>query len=976
MPAGTERRTIRGGRDGRPSRAAPVALFVLLAATISAAGALSYGASATDLRRQREREIASIAALKVDEIERWRDERLVDADTIAADPTLLAALATDRPIPPRVRGELEAWFEVLRGVGEYSAIAVVGLDGRVRCSAGEVALDPAAPDVRAIVHRAISERRAIVSDLHRHAPGDAFHLTVASPVQVGPDGAREAVLLRIDPHRWLFRMVQSWPSPSATAETLLVRTEGGQAVVVNEPRHRADDPTRLSVPLSRGDDPIVRAVLGGRGAFEAVDYRGTQVLAAVEPVPETTWRLVALVDLDEALAPLASQRSWVLVGVVALVAAAAAAAALWWRAQFATFERGRLLDEAERLSLARRLEQLTKFARDMVFLADDRQRILEVNDRALVLLGYTREELVGQPVRIVRDPATLGDFEARTAEQIEQSSAVFETRYCRKDGSTFPVEVSAHTETLDGRLYFHAVTRDITERKLAEGALRASEEKFRAAFEFASLGIVIVAPDGALVETNRALRRMLGRGEDELRAETFEGVHAVGDRASAAAILRQMREGVLSAVELPRRLLRKDGTLAEVILRASALRDDANQFRFALAVVEDVTEKKRLESQLMLADRMASVGTLAAGVAHEINNPLAFILANLEYAIGELRGAARDPELVRALSEARDGGLRVREIVRDLKAFSRADAQEHDAVDIRRVLQSALGLAQNEIRHRAKLDVDVGEIPPVVGSEHRIGQVLLNLLINAAQAIPEGRTGENLVRATTSTAPDGRACIAISDTGIGIPPEVLPRIFDPFFTTKPVGVGTGLGLSICHGIVTGLGGEIQVESALGKGSTFRVLLPAASGSTPGEAPPAPRSQPPARRGRILVVDDEALVARAVSRILSPLHDVVTRTSARAALEDVGRGPGFDLVLCDLMMPDMTGMELHGHLRAAAPALADRIVFLTGGAFTPGAREFLARVPNARIEKPFEPEQLRDLVARILAEHPLRGAAAG
>jgi nitrogen-specific signal transduction histidine kinase/CheY-like chemotaxis protein len=410
-----------------------------------------------------------------------------------------------------------------------------------------------------------------------------------------------------------------------------------------------------------------------------------------------------------------------------------------------------------------------------------------------------------------------------------------------------------------------------------------------------------------------------------------------------------------------------------VVLRASALRDDGGSFRFALAVVEDVTEKKRLEAQLMLADRMASVGTLAAGVAHEINNPLAFILANLEFALAELRGTSVDADIPRALSEARDGGLRVREIVRDLKAFSRADAEEREAVDLRRVLQSALGLAQNEIRHRARLEVEVGDVPKVVGSEHRLGQVLLNLLINAAQSIPEGHANDHVVRAVTATAPDGRASVTVSDTGSGIPAEVLPRIFDPFFTTKPVGVGTGLGLSICHGIVSGLGGEILVESTPGKGSRFTVLLPRAPDDARPASPEPARPAAPPRRGRILIVDDEALVGRAVTRILSQQHEVVARTSARAALDDVAAGQTFDLVLCDLMMPDMTGMELHARLREVAPALADRTVFLTGGAFTPTAREFLARVRNARIEKPFEPDQLRALVARVLAEQPLREA---
>src|SRR6266540_2527143 len=730
----------------RPSPAAPIALFTFLALAIVAAGLLSYQRSAADLRRQKERELATIAALKVDEIERWRDERLVDAGAIAADPTLIAALAAGRARAPSAKSAVERWFEEVRGLGEYASIGVVSADRAVLFAAGDVAPEASSALVVSLVRRAIRERRPLMSDVHRHAPGDPLHLTVASPLLGdGPGGG--AVLLRVDPYRWFFRMVQSWPTPSPSAETLLVRTEGDPVTVANEPRHRAPGGA-VAVSLARSDDAMVRAALGGRGVAEGIDYRGVRVLAAMEPAPDLPWILVAKVDAAEALAPMRELRGWVIVGVLALVLAAAAGTALWWRVESAAFERRRLQHLAERIALERRVD---------------------------------------------------------------------------------------------------------TEREQAQEALRASEAKFRAAFEFATLGILLVDAEGRLVETNRALRRMLDRGEDELRELTFAEVHAVADRPSAVAILRQMRE---------------DGAPLEVIVRASALRDAAGAFRFALAVVEDVTEKKRLEAQLALADRMASVGTLAAGVAHEINNPLAFILANLEFAVAELRAAAVDPEVVRALAEARDGGLRVREIVRDLKAFSRADTEEgHETLDLRRVLQSALGLAQNEIRHRARLEVEVGDIPHVTGSEHRIGQVFLNLLINAAQAVPDGRAAENLVRAVTATAPDGRALVEISDSGSGIAADVLPHIFDPFFTTKPVGVGTGLGLSICHGIVSGLGGEIQVDSRLGRGSTFRVLLPPARPAKQAERPPETPAAVRAPRGRILVVDDEALVGRAVKRIL-------------------------------------------------------------------------------------------------------------
>jgi CheY-like chemotaxis protein/two-component sensor histidine kinase len=318
--------------------------------------------------------------------------------------------------------------------------------------------------------------------------------------------------------------------------------------------------------------------------------------------------------------------------------------------------------------------------------------------------------------------------------------------------------------------------------------------------------------------------------------------------------------------------------------------------------------------------------------------------------------------VVRALQEARDGGIRVREIVRDLKTFSRGDDDAKELVDVRRVLQSALALAANELRHRAQLEIALSPAPPVLASEHRLGQVFLNLVINAAQAIPEGRAGEHRIRAATGADPDGRALVEIADTGSGIPPEVLPRIFDPFFTTKPVGVGTGLGLAICHSIVAALGGEITVETQVGRGTTFRVFLPAAESRPAAQTELAP-SPAPRRRARILVVDDEPLVGRAVQRILAP-HEVVACTSGAAALAQLSSGP-FDLVLCDLMMPEMTGIELHARLAAEAPEVAQRIVFLTGGAFTADAREFLDRVPNACLEKPFEPEALRAAVACAL-----------
>ena len=949
----------RGPPDAaRPTRVPPAAAFLLAAVAIAVASGLWYVRSAAELQRDGERELTTVASLKAREIARWREERIADASAVAHD--LAAELARGED----ARRVLAHWREALSLHREYPSLAFVPLAGGEPLVEGAGFPELSDPGVVESIRREADARTSGLSPFQLHPDDAELHLGVVAPVARYGGPVAGAVVLRVDPTQRFFAMVRAWAGPWDSAEIVLVREDGDAALVANELR---DEGARaLHVPLDRADDVAVKAVQGARGVVRARDHRGVRVLAGIAPVPDSRWLLVAKVDEREALAVFRALRLRTAVLALALTLAAAAGAALWWRTQVSAFERGRAVLEAERRMLARKLDNLTRFVNDVVVLADHESRIVEVNDRAASVLGYSREELTGMPVRELRDPATVGDFEERVREQVERGAAMFETRYRRKDGTTFPAEVSVHVDEYEGRRYFQAIIHDVTSRERAAEALRASEAKFRAAFEFASLGILLVSPDGAIVETNRAFRRMLGYGEDELRGMSLSDVHEPGDEL-ARSVLRQMADGTRDVVELPRSFRRKDGSAAETILRATALRDDGGTLRFALGVVEDVSERKRLEAQLVLADRMASIGTLAAGIAHEINNPLSFILSNVDFALRELRERGGDEELARALQDAMDGGVRVRQIVRDLRTFSRSDSDEREPIDVRRVLRAAIGLAANEARHRAELVVEPGEVPRVLGSEHRLAQVLLNLLVNAVQAIPEGSPPvRHVVRAATSTAPDGWAVIEISDTGAGIPTDVLPRIFDPFFTTKPVGVGTGLGLSICHAIVVQHGGTITVESTPGQGTTFRVRLPPEPEDRPAreEVRRAPQAAGPG--GRVLVVDDEPLVGRAVARMLAPLHDVVTCTSARAALHLLERDTRFDVLLCDLMMPGMTGMQLHAELTARDPALARRMVFLTGGAFTDAGREFLDRVENGRVEKPFERGALREAVFRAMS----------
>jgi signal transduction histidine kinase len=423
------------------------------------------------------------------------------------------------------------------------------------------------------------------------------------------------------------------------------------------------------------------------------------------------------------------------------------------------------------------------------------------------------------------------------------------------------------------------------------------------------------------------------------------------------------------------------GTVGEEAAVA-AMRSGANDYVFKgslgrlcpavereLREAEIRAERRRMQEQLLISDRMASVGTLAAGVAHEINNPLAAVLANLELVTkdltrlsDELRIADRLEETFDELADARESADRLRHIVRDLKIFSRAtDEERRGPVDVRRVLESSLRMAWNEIRHRARLIKEYAEIPALAANEARLGQVFLNLIINAAQAIREGNAERNTIRVSTALdAASGRIVVEVRDSGTGIPAENLPRIFDAFFTTKPVGIGTGLGLSICHRIVGSLGGEIQVESQIGKGTTFRVFLPPTADAVASQVPVGAVA-PSIRRGRVLVIDDEPTVAKALGRVLEREHEVTIAPSAGEASRLIVAGRRYDVIICDLMMPQMSGIDLHADLVRHAPEQAGRMVFVTGGAFTSEARGFLDGVPNQHIEKPFDTQQVRSIV---------------
>jgi signal transduction histidine kinase/DNA-binding response OmpR family regulator len=522
-------------------------------------------------------------------------------------------------------------------------------------------------------------------------------------------------------------------------------------------------------------------------------------------------------------------------------------------------------------------------------------------------------------------------------------------------------------------------------RQLEEmaGELRAERDALREAFNVIEGGLLLLDGSGRIQMENAALRPLLGEpaaarlGSGERLVATGEGPPC-GEPSLRETLAALAREAMAAQATRERSLAVRGRQLEARAYPAGGGR--------ALLYLRDVTEKRDREVRLLQSEKLASIGMLAAGVAHEINNPASFVLANIEALATLLRlfedRLRSDPKAARKLGigdalfeamtivqESKEGMARIHRIVRDLHSFSRVDDDAGACTDVNAAVDSSLSMLRSELRYRTTVVRDLRAAQRVSASAARLGQVFLNLIVNAAHALADGNPKRNrlYVRSHDSGAD---VIVEVEDNGAGIAPETMPRIFDSFFTTKPAGVGTGLGLPISRDIVRSAGGELTVESELGRGALFRVRLPAA-GAAPAHKPKTPTLPADRARRRILAVDDEALLLKAYRRMLVGHHDVETMLGAREALRLFGQDRRFDAVLCDLQMPDMSGSELYEAVKQRWPDLASRFIFITGGAFSSEARRFLEESMVACIPKPFQVGDLLDLIeARSVTPAPV------
>ncbi len=488
-----------------------------------------------------------------------------------------------------------------------------------------------------------------------------------------------------------------------------------------------------------------------------------------------------------------------------------------------------------------------------------------------------------------------------------------------------------------------AVDESKAEASRARDAAKQARADFQQLIERAPDAVLILV-DEVIQYANPAFLEILRREESEVRGQPLEDFTIDGVVAkTGSSRLTFSRKDVES--------------LVVDFSPASDVRHEHQAARLLMGRDVSVADQE-MHARLQLADRMAAIGVLATGVAHEINNPLAYVIGNLALlndeidALAKVKGVSDEvrSEMHDLANESLHGAKRVATIVRDLNSMARFDSTNASA-SVAEVLESSIRIAQPHLQYRAQVLVDIDDVPSVSCDPARLSQVFLNLIINAAHAIEDQDRKENSITITCCQQSDGDVRIEVCDTGKGMDAETQRRLFEPFYTTKEVGRGTGLGLYYCMNEIDKSGGTLSFESELGQGTTFRIILPITEEDDSEIKKPQLQPIASIRGLQVLIIDDELMVCRALKRMLSG-QEVTIVTSAGEAIRELG-ACAYDVVFCDLMMPERSASQILAVAEKKIPGVGERFIFITGGAFTPESETFLEEHPTQVLMKPFQ-----------------------
>jgi PAS domain S-box-containing protein len=606
-----------------------ILIFALLVIGIITSGYVLYATQKAELKKRDNNDLSAIAELKVREIVSWRKESIEDAHVIQQNVPTIHRIRQflENPSSDEIRQELLLWIKSLRESYKCRSVVLLDTNKRVRLYWGdETRL--VGSHTAALAEKAMRTKQIIFSDFYREQVKQFVHIDIFVPLII-PQGHENIpvgiLLLRIDPQQTLYSIIQLWPTSSPTAETILVRREGDEVVFLNELRHKKDTALTFRMPISEKQLPAAMAARGEEGIVEGMDYRSIPVLAAIKAVPDTPWYVIAKIDTDEVYAPV-NERFWMMFIIVCtLIISAGTATALVWRHQRARFYRKQYEAKLEHEALTKHYEFLTKYANDIILMVDEGWKIVEANERAIQAYGCTRDELLQMNIREVYDPEVIPSLPGWIDQVDKGNGLVYETAHRRKDGTIFPVEISARAITVEGEKFYQAIIRDITARKRSEGALRNSEGRLRTLVQTIPDLIWLKDKDGAYLSCNTMFERFFGAREADIAGKTdYDFV----DRELADSFLEHDRKAMAAGSPTSNDewiTFADDGHRAFLETIKTPMHDARGTLIGLLGIGRDITERKQAEEALKESENKYR------RLANNVNDVIFLLDMNLNY---------------------------------------------------------------------------------------------------------------------------------------------------------------------------------------------------------------------------------------------------------------------------------------------------------------------------------------------------------
>ncbi len=814
-----------------------IILFLIIILSVSIAGITYYNYQKDNLLTEKLQELSAISDLKIRQITQWRFERLANGRFLGDDIMLQLRIAEYLKHPSNTWA-FKTTQRMLKSLTEnfdYRSAVLLDQDGKARLAFP--VKDTATEDnLRQLLPEIKRDRKVLMTDLYLNSYAGNANIDLIIPLlgqRVNDTLVTGFMVLRVDPEKVLYPLLKSWPVPSKSAESLLVKKEGDEIVYLNELRHIKNSVLLLRKPVSDEKLPAVMAVKGIRGTIDGIDYRNVRVVASMKKIPGTPWYMVAKMDRDEIFTVLNSQMRLIITVLVLFITAIGLFLGFLLWNQRVLFYREKYESELNRLALFKHFDYILKFANDIIFLLDKDLNIVEANDRASEVYKFSRNELLRMNLKNIQAGETLSIISDQISGVNEDGSATFETLHKRRDETVFPVEISSRVVDIEGSQYYQTIGRDITERKHAEETLRESELRFRKIFEESPFPMVITGKDFGIIRANDSFCKMSGYMEEELKLLSLSDLIHPEDKAYDPVNLMRLIAEDIPVYHNEKRYMRKDGSSIIGSSTTSIIRNKQDEVQFFIWMVEDITKRKEAENELIAAklkaeesDRLKTA--FLHNVSHEIRTPMNAIigfssLLNEQDLIDSDRKQYTDiifqssNQLLSIINDIVD-------VANIETGLVKVNLGRTDLNFSMRTLDEQFGYSEKQYMIPINLTAALPDEQAIILTDNtKLIQVLSNLINNSIKFTRKGKIdfGYHLV--------DNYLEFFVTDTGIGIPNESLGKIFDRFYqvdrTISRQFGGTGLGLSICKAYVELLGGKIGVTSSAGEGTTFSFTIP-------------------------------------------------------------------------------------------------------------------------------------------------------